>query len=96
MFRKTLLAASLAAMITPCAAQQMVCRDGAAISELIRMNEYSVPVGIEHMLASCRPGDLIRVNPIHVDVFCDMAKPVVAGGYGLMSCTLGTPRRYRN
>jgi hypothetical protein len=81
------LAVTAAVAVTPCQAQQMMCRAAAAIS----MIGYPHNEAIEQMLAACQVGNLIRVMPQDAGTFCDAAQPIAPDDYGMVLCTLGTP-----
>lgn len=92
-YRRTLLGCGIGlALAMPAHAEQMICRDAAAVS----LYGYPYEEANRRMFADCRAGDLIRVLPQDTTQFCDQTQPVTPGGYGMVSCTLSQPRRYRN
>jgi hypothetical protein len=81
---------TLMALNSPAAAQATRCRDSFAISENSRMGGYSGAELRQHMVAACRPGDLLRLNGQHADNFCDFNKQIVQEGRGIVACVMAS------
>jgi hypothetical protein len=89
--------ATLTALHTsPAVAQTAICKDAIAISEIARMGSYSADELRQHMLAACRPGELLRLNAPHASIFCDFSKQIMQEGAGIVVCVMaGAPRGQR-
>jgi hypothetical protein len=67
---------------------QTLCRDSIAVSEGIRLGQYTVVQAKALIAELCHSGDPIRLNAPHSAIFCDFSRQVVQEGRGVVVCIM--------